>query len=76
MADLINCVEFCKALADPTRQKILGMLMDEEKNVSEIVGGYSVCITERRVDVDSPVLNPRELRKYRRPGELMSALFR
>ena len=40
MADLINCVEFCKALADPTRQKILGMLLEEEKTVSEIVGAF------------------------------------
>ena len=40
MADLINCVEFCKALADPTRQKILGMLLKEEKTVSEIVGAF------------------------------------
>jgi len=54
----------------------LGRKMNVVEDVSEIVGGYSVCITERRVDVDSPVLNPRELRKYRRPGELMSALFR
>jgi len=37
MGELINCVEFCKALADPTRQKILEMLLEEEKTVSEIV---------------------------------------
>ncbi len=42
MADLINCVEFCKALADPTRQKILGMLLEEEKTVSEIVGAFNL----------------------------------
>lgn len=40
MADLINCVEFCKALADPTRQKILEMLLEEEKTVSEIVEAF------------------------------------
>ena len=40
MANEINCVEFCKALADPTRQRILGMLLEEEKTVSEIVGAF------------------------------------
>jgi ArsR family transcriptional regulator len=33
----IDCVEFCKALADDTRQQILVMLLDGEKCVSDIV---------------------------------------
>jgi len=33
----IDCVDFCKALSDPTRQKILQMLLQGEKTVSEIV---------------------------------------
>jgi len=38
----IDCVEFCKALADPTRQKILEMLIDGEKTVSEIVDAFNL----------------------------------
>jgi ArsR family transcriptional regulator len=33
----IDSVEFCKALADDTRQQILVMLLDGEKCVSDIV---------------------------------------
>ena len=33
----IDCVEFCKALADDTRQQILVMLLEGEKCVSDIV---------------------------------------
>jgi len=36
----IDCVEFCKALADPTRQKILEMLLMDEKTVGEIVDAF------------------------------------
>ncbi len=38
----INCVEFCKALSDDTRQKILEMLMEGEKCVSDIVDAFSM----------------------------------
>jgi DNA-binding transcriptional ArsR family regulator len=37
----INCVEFCKALADETRQKILEMLLEREMTVGEIVEVFS-----------------------------------
>jgi ArsR family transcriptional regulator len=33
----IDCVEFCRALADETRQGILELLLEGEKCVSEIV---------------------------------------
>jgi DNA-binding transcriptional ArsR family regulator len=33
----IDCVEFCKALADETRQRILEMLVEREMSVGEIV---------------------------------------
>ena len=33
----IDCVEFCKALSDDTRQQILVLLLDGEKCVSDIV---------------------------------------
>jgi ArsR family transcriptional regulator len=36
----INCVEFCKALADDTRQQILVMLLDGEKCVSDLVEAF------------------------------------
>ncbi len=38
----IDCVEFCKALADDTRQQILTMLMEGEKCVSDIVDAFSM----------------------------------
>ena len=38
----IDCVEFCKALADETRQQILVMLLEREMSVSEIVEAFSV----------------------------------
>jgi DNA-binding transcriptional ArsR family regulator len=38
----IDCVEFCKALADETRQRILEMLMEEEMRVSDIVEAFSM----------------------------------
>ncbi len=38
----IDCVEFCKALADDTRQRILVMLTDEEKCVGDIVNVFSM----------------------------------
>jgi ArsR family transcriptional regulator len=38
----VDCVEFCKALADETRQRILEMLLEEEMNVSDIVDAFSM----------------------------------
>lgn len=38
----IDCVEFCKALADDTRQRILVMLLEREMSVSEIVEAFKV----------------------------------
>jgi ArsR family transcriptional regulator len=36
----IDCVEFCKALADETRQRILEMLLEREMCVSEIAEAF------------------------------------
>ncbi len=33
----IDCVEFCRALADETRQQILEMLLEREMTVGDIV---------------------------------------
>lgn len=38
----IDCVEFCKALADDTRQRILVMLTEEEKCVGDIVNAFNM----------------------------------
>ena len=35
-----DCVEFCRALADDTRQKILVMLLEEELCVGDIVEAF------------------------------------
>ena len=40
MAKTIDCVEFCKALADETRQRILQMLIEREMSVGEIVEAF------------------------------------
>ncbi len=38
----IDCVEFCKALADDTRQRILVMLLEDEMCVSDIVEAFDM----------------------------------
>jgi ArsR family transcriptional regulator len=38
----IDCVEFCKALADGTRQQILVLLLDGERCVSDIVDAFDM----------------------------------
>ena len=38
----IDCVEFCKALADETRQQILKMLVEGERCVSDIVEAFDM----------------------------------
>jgi ArsR family transcriptional regulator len=38
----IDCVEFCKALADDSRQRILEMLLEGEKCVGDIVDAFHV----------------------------------
>jgi ArsR family transcriptional regulator len=38
----IDCVDFCKALADDTRQQILVMLLEREMSVGEIVEAFTM----------------------------------
>jgi ArsR family transcriptional regulator len=38
----IDCVEFCKALADDTRQRILVMLQEGEMCVGDIVAAFDM----------------------------------
>lgn len=37
-----DCVEFCKAIGDDTRQEILRLLMGGEKSVNEIVDAFDM----------------------------------
>jgi ArsR family transcriptional regulator len=39
---MVNCVEFCKALSDDTRQQILGLLKEGEMCVSDIVTAFDM----------------------------------
>ncbi len=38
----VDCVEFCKALADDTRQRILEMLLEGERSVGNIVDAFTI----------------------------------
>lgn len=38
----VTCVDFCKALSDETRQKILEMLQEREMCVSDIVESFNI----------------------------------
>jgi len=38
----VACVDFCKALSDETRQKILEMLQQREMCVSDIVESFNI----------------------------------
>ncbi len=67
MADLINCIEFCKALADPTRQKILEMLLEEEKTVSEVVEAFN--LSQPTVSHHLDILSRNGLLSNRRDGK-------
>ena len=44
------------------------------REISEITGGYEICVSERRLDIDSMVMKPDELREFRDPRELMELL--
>lgn len=63
----INCVDFCKALADPTRQKILEMLMDGEKTVTEIVGAFD--LSQPTISHHLDFLNRYDLLTSRKEGK-------
>ena len=38
----IDCVDFCRALGDETRQRILEMLLEKEMSVSDIVDAFHI----------------------------------
>ena len=67
MITKIDCVEFCKVLSDPTRQKILEMLLEKEKTVNEIVEAFN--LTQPTVSHHLDILSRGNLVNSRRDGE-------
>jgi ArsR family transcriptional regulator len=65
----IDCVEFCKALGDDTRQQILVMLLDGEKCVSDIVDAFS--ISQPSISHHLSVLKQFRLVTSRKEGKLV-----
>ena len=65
----IDCVEFCKALADDTRQKILVMLLDGEKCVSDIVEAFDT--SQPTISHHLNILKQYKLVTSRKEGKLV-----
>jgi DNA-binding transcriptional ArsR family regulator len=42
MLNPIDPVDFCRALADPTRQRILEMLLERERTVTQVVEAFDL----------------------------------
>ena len=63
----LDCVEFCKALADPTRQKILEMLLEKEKTVSEVVEAFN--LTQPTISHHLEILSRNGLLTFRKEGK-------
>jgi DNA-binding transcriptional ArsR family regulator len=63
----LDCVDFCKALADPTRQKILEMLLEKEKTVSEVVEAFK--LTQPTVSHHLEILSRNGLLTSRKEGK-------
>jgi len=67
MDNLIDDVEFCRALADVTRQKILRLLLNEEKTVTEVVKSFN--LSQPTVSHHLDILNRSGLLSNRREGK-------
>jgi ArsR family transcriptional regulator len=65
----IDCVEFCKALADDTRQQILVMLQPGEKCVSDIVDAFDM--SQPTISHHLSVLKRLDLVRSRKEGKLV-----
>jgi DNA-binding transcriptional ArsR family regulator len=65
----IDCVEFCKALADDTRQQILVLLLDGERCVSDIVDAFDM--TQPTISHHLSVLKQFKLVTSRKEGKLV-----
>jgi len=66
---MIDCVEFCKALADETRQRILVMLLDGEKCVGDIVDAFHM--SQPSISHHLAVLKQYRLVTSRKEGKLV-----
>lgn len=64
---MVDCVEFCKALADDTRQQILVMLLDGERCVSDVV--EALPITQPTISHHLGVLRQLGLVTSRKEGK-------
>jgi len=65
----IDCVEFCKALADDTRQKILVMLQDGEKCVGDIAEAFDT--SQPTISHHLAILKQYKLVTARKEGKLV-----
>ena len=65
----IECVEFCKALADETRPQILAMLQGGERCVGDIVEAFEM--TQPTVSHHQCVLKQMRLVTARKQGKLV-----
>jgi ArsR family transcriptional regulator len=65
----IDCVEFCKALADDTRQQILVLLLDGERCVSDIVDAFDM--TQPTISHHLGILRQFKLVTSRKEGKLV-----
>ena len=65
----IDCVEFCKSLADDTRQKILVMLREGEKCVSDIAEAFPA--SQPTISHHLSVLRQHKLVNSRKDGKLV-----
>jgi ArsR family transcriptional regulator len=66
---MIDCVEFCKALADDTRQKILVLLLDGEKCVGDIVEAFDT--SQPTISHHLAILKQNKLVTSRKEGKLV-----
>lgn len=63
----ITCTDFCRALADDTRQEILRMLQKREMSVGEIVEAFS--ISQPTISHHLSILKSMDLVVSRREGK-------
>jgi DNA-binding transcriptional ArsR family regulator len=66
---LTDCVEFCKALADDTRQRILVMLQDGERCVGDIAEAFDT--TQPTISHHLSILKRLKLVTSRKVGKLV-----
>jgi ArsR family transcriptional regulator len=63
----IDCVAFCKALADDTRQRILELLLEDELCVSDIVDAFDM--TQPSISHHLGILRQLDLVTSRKEGK-------